>query len=148
MKTIKWKDGTRFSANAEKCYEEINSLERITPENIVEYARDEGTELHKCFQWDDAKAAESWRRQQARFIVSSLTVVIEKDIGEHKTFRLIQHDEVDREYKPIVFSVRNMDEYSRLLEQAKRELRSFRARYKQIVELADVIEEISKALEE
>lgn len=31
--------------------------ESVTPRQIVDRARDENSELHKCFEWDDAKAA-------------------------------------------------------------------------------------------
>lgn len=136
----------KFSADASKCYEELTTLEAITPEAIVEYARNENTELHKCFQWDDAKAAENWRKQQARLIVKSLVVVVQKSETEVQTYRLIEHDDTEKEYRPIVFTVRNDDEYSRLLKQAKAELAQFRQRYKKIAELAEVIEEIEKIL--
>jgi len=145
--SVSW-NGFRFSADAEKCYREIQSLESITPANIVDYARNEETELHKCFQWDDSIAAENWRKQQARIIVSSLVVTVEKTTAGSQKYRLIQHDDSTKEYKPVVFTVRNMDEYGRLLAQAKRELRSFKERYKSITELSEVIEQIEIALAE
>ena len=145
--SVTW-NGFRFSADAEKCYREIQSLECITPASIVDYARSEDTELHKCFQWDDSIAAENWRKQQARIIVSSLVVTVEKNTAGSQKYRLIQHDDSTKEYKPVVFTVRNMDEYSRLLAQAKRELRSFKERYKSITELSEVIEQIEIALAE
>lgn len=145
--SVTW-NGFRFSADAEKCYREIQSLECITPANIVDYARSEDTELHKCFQWDDSIAAENWRKQQARIVVSSLVVTVEKNTAGSQKYRLIQHDDSTKEYKPVVFTVRNMDEYGRLLAQAKRELRSFKERYKSITELSEVIEQIEIALAE
>lgn len=145
--SVSW-NGFRFSADAEKCYREIQSLECITPASIVDYARSEDTELHKCFQWDDSIAAENWRKQQARIIVSSLVVTVEKTTAGSQKYRLIQHDDSTKEYKPVVFTVRNMDEYGRLLAQAKRELRSFKERYKSITELSEVIEQIEIALAE
>lgn len=67
----------KFKGNAEKCFQEIQSLgTTVTPEKIVNFARDENTELHKCFQWDDSIAAENWRKQQARQVVMSLTVTV------------------------------------------------------------------------
>lgn len=145
--SVSW-NGFRFSADAEKCYREIQSLDIITPANIVDYARSEDTELHKCFQWDDSIAAENWRKQQARIIVSSLVVTVEKTTAGSQKYRLIQHDDSTKEYKPVVFTVRNMDEYGRLLAQAKRELRSFKERYKSITELSEVIEQIEIAIAE
>ena len=146
-KVIEW-GGYKFNADAEKCYHELEKLGKITPETIVEYARQEDTELHKCFQWDDAVAADNWRKQQARFIACSLKVTVDKTAEGGQSYRLIQHDEGRQEYKPIVFTVRNMDEYGRLLQQAKNEMRSFQNRYKSIAELAEVISEIEKVLSE
>jgi hypothetical protein len=138
----------KFSADANKCYSEVKSLSEITPENIVAFARDENTELHKCFQWDDEIAAESWRKQQARMVVASLTVTVETKEYGAQSYRLIEHDNTDKAYKPVVFTVRNEDEYARLLSQAKAELASFKKRYKAIRELSEVIEEIDRVLSE
>lgn len=145
---IEWRPGYRFNADAETVQKEINSIgETVTPQEIVDYARENpDSELHKCFQWDDSIAAEAWRRQQARIVCSSLVVVIEKGQSDPVSYRILQHDSEKKSYTPVTFTVRNEDAYSRLLKQAKQELAQFRSRYKSIVELAEVIEEIDKAL--
>lgn len=138
----------KFSADAQKCYAEITSLEEATPENIVNLARDESTELHKCFQWDDSIAAENWRKQQARQVCQSLTVIVETGEEKAQAYRVIEHDPVAKAYIPIVFTVRNQDEYSNLLRQAKAELKSFKARYAKLAELSEIIEDIDNLLTE
>lgn len=54
-----------FKADATKCASEImeicDQMESATPQQILEKARDESTELHKCFTWDDSIAAEKYR---------------------------------------------------------------------------------------
>ncbi|MBR2551435.1 MAG: hypothetical protein IKF05_00380 [Erysipelotrichaceae bacterium] len=138
----------KYKADAEICYREIQSLgKEVTPQMIVDFARDEDTELHKCFQWDDSVAAENWRKQQARQVVMSLTVKVERsEHGEAQTYRLIEHDDTEKIYRPVVFTVRNKDEYARLLAQAKADMIAFKKRYKSIVELQEVIEEIDKII--
>lgn len=139
--------GYKFKGNAQRCYEEIQTLgASYTPEMIVDLARDESTELHKCFDWDDDIAAEKWRKQQARLICISLTVEVERKPGVTQTYRVIQHDRDEQAYKPIVFTTRNPDEYERLLKQAKAEMAAFRKRYQSIKELSEVIEEIERVL--
>lgn len=146
MNRVQW-IGMRFNADPQKVYEEINSIgEKYTPEEILEKAKDSSTELHKCFEWDDTKAAENWRKQTARVICCSLQVVVEKEEAQPTTYRLIQHDKSEMAYKPVVLTVRNNDEYSRLLNQAKAELKSFKNRYQKIVELQAVIEEIDRVI--
>ena len=58
----------KFKANAQKCYDEITEAygEEFTAEQVLDLAENPRTELHKCFQWDDEKAARSWRLEQAR----------------------------------------------------------------------------------
>lgn len=53
-----------------KILERLQSLEgddgRITPEAVVEDARDPESPLHDEFEWDDSVAAEKYRLEQAR----------------------------------------------------------------------------------
>lgn len=47
-------------------------------EDVLGVARDPRCILHKHFQWDDTKAAEAFRRMQARQLIQKCTVTIEK----------------------------------------------------------------------
>lgn len=146
MKRIYW-GFMQYSGDPEIVYNEIQSLgDSYTPEDIVEKAKDPTTELHKCFEWDDTKAAEEWRKQTARQICCSLKVVVTSQKGEPREMRLIQHDKSVPAYRPVTFTVRNEDDYSRLLDRAKAELASFRKRYESIVELENVIQEIDRII--
>jgi hypothetical protein len=74
-----WKNGSRIKADASKVGKEIASLgKEITAENVVRKARDDGSALHNCFEWDDSAAAEEYRLVQAREIMRSLVVIIDK----------------------------------------------------------------------
>lgn len=76
MTVATWRSGPCvFKADAQKVADEISSIGlSVKPEEIVDKARDESTELHKCFEWDDTKAAERYRLHQARQIVCHLVV--------------------------------------------------------------------------
>lgn len=64
-----------YKADAAAVYSEITALgDSFSPDQIVEAARDENTELHKCFTWDDTTAAASWRRHQARMLIAQLVI--------------------------------------------------------------------------
>ena len=137
----------KFKADAQTCYNEIQTLgETYTPEQVLDLARNPKTELHKCFDWNDTTAAEKWRKQQARFVCTSLVVTVEKSDGVETSYRVIQHDKEDGAYRPVTLTVRDDDQYGRLLRQAKAELASFRKRYKSITELEGVIDEIEAVL--
>lgn len=137
----------KFKADAQKCYDEVQTLgEEYTPKEVLDLARNPETELHKCFDWNDSTAAEKWRLQQARFVCSSFTVKIETEKGEERSYRVVQHDPEEKVYRPVTFTLRDEDQYARLLAKAKAELAAFRHRYKAITELENVIEEIDRVL--
>ncbi len=135
-----------FRADAQKCAEEIteicNDIGSATPQQILEKARDESTELHKCFTWDDTIAAEKYRLAQARQVVCKLKIeIIEQEKQEPTPIRFFYKTDKSG-YKPTSFIVKHVDEYQFLLERALRELEAFKQKYKNITELEAVFEAI------
>lgn len=49
---------------------------RLSPKKVLDYAQDPGTALHKCFEWDDSKAAEKYRMDQARHLIRRVRVLV------------------------------------------------------------------------
>lgn len=45
-------------------------------EDVLTEARDEGSPLHKHFEWDDSEAAEQYRRQQARALIQKCKITL------------------------------------------------------------------------
>lgn len=79
-----WRDNSEFAgkADAEKVQEEINLVASQDPnkkcgnKEFVEFARNHPlSESHKCFEWDDTKAAESYRLHQASRIKCAIITV-------------------------------------------------------------------------
>lgn len=48
--------------------------QRLTPDIVVESARNPESPLHARFEWDDTKAADEHRRAQARMLIRSIKV--------------------------------------------------------------------------
>jgi hypothetical protein len=73
----------------------------ITNAYIVEAARKEDSPLHEFFEWNDGKAAESYRRQQAGELVHRIRVVITGEKSPPKLVSItVQRDkEEDRPQK-------------------------------------------------
>jgi hypothetical protein len=61
---------------------------RLTAEQVVEEARPQSSPLHGCFEWDDSKAAESWRIEQARDLIKRVKIVVEI---EDKKIRVVAY---------------------------------------------------------
>ena len=133
-----------FKADANKVYADLEKIKEKTPQNIVDYAEAHPkSELHKCFTWDDTKAANEWRKFEARQVVRLL--VFEDENEEEPTkIRVLQ--KTAEAYKPVTQIIRNEDEYKELLKRAKAELASFKERYKTLVELESVLEAIDALL--
>ena len=139
-----WKNGCRISADAQKVADEILSIgASATTVQILDMARDEQTELHKCFDWNDAEAAEKWRLQQARNIVCNL-VYKETNNEPSPLIRLFFKTDSESGYKSTSLILQNKDEYQKLLSRALAELNSFKAKYKTLSELDGVFDAIDQ----
>jgi hypothetical protein len=51
---------------------------KLTPQIVVDVARDPGHPLHSRFEWDDTVAGEAWRRQQAHELIRKVKVVYQE----------------------------------------------------------------------
>ena len=136
---VVWKFNNLYKADAEKVSKEIESIKEATPATILEYARNEESELHKCFEWDDTIAAEKYRLQQARQIVCNLVYKEEKK-EENTNLRVFYNAPSSKTYEPTRILVRNEDSYKELLELAKSELRAFKNKYRMLTELEEIFE--------
>ncbi len=54
----------------------------LTPQLVLDEAKNSRNPLHKCFEWDNTKAAQKYRLSQARDLIRC--IVIEKKIGNEK----------------------------------------------------------------
>lgn len=131
--------------DAQKVAEEIMSIgETATPTQIVEKARDEKSELHKCFEWNDAKAAMAYRLQQARTVVHVLVIEEEEPPKENSAYiRRFECPEHGKGYKPIEVIFKREDEYQQLLRQAYADLQAFKIKYARLTELREIIDMIA-----
>lgn len=137
----------KFNADPNKCLKEIRSLgQDFTTEQVLDLARNPETELHRCIDWDDTIAAEKWRMEQARLVVRSLVVVVQKHETEPIKLRIFEHDHEEKVYRETRLTFRNEDRYAQLKKQAMQEMNQFIKRYRTIVELSEVIEQMELAL--
>lgn len=141
MEKVSWKI-PKYKASAEDAYKEMSSLEKLTPQNLVELARDENSALHNDFEWNDTIAGEKYRNIQASEMIR--LIVIQSEEAEHEPIRVFQKVEETHTYEPVRLIVQHKDEYQALLRRAKAELKAFENRYKSLVELQEVFKEIDR----
>ena len=115
----------------------------LTAENFLDANRPIDAPLHNVFEWDDAFAAEEYRKSQARHVINSLVMIVEPEQPPVRAFMNVEYSSPD--YKPIHLLLSNADDHKNMLNTALRELRAFQSKYLVLSELKplfDVINEI------
>lgn len=144
MEVISWSIQGLFKADAQKCYDECQTLKEVTPEQVLEKAKNKRTELHKCFEWDDTVAGEKYRLIQARDVIRHFVIVHKTSDDEEKKVRQYQITTKKNTYEPTRIFLQKPDEYAALLERAKAELEAFKQRYEMLAELEEIFAEIDR----
>lgn len=142
----RWKYPGVMPVNAQTAGEELERIAAsggITAERVVDESRPTAAPLHKCFEWDDATAAEKYRVHQARGIINAIVVKdVTPDVVETRAFV-----HVSGAYKPIHVVINNADDLEDLFKTAWKELTAFQSKYKNISKLKplfDAMKQIEK----
>lgn len=116
MSSYKWKEGSRpprgISADVAGVeFERIRAKHgSLTSKTLLDESRPKGAALHKAFQWDDAKAAESYRRHQASTL-ARIVIAVKEDGREHRAYSLVTKvdDAKKAEYVPTDIVAQRVD---------------------------------------
>lgn len=142
-----WKAGARQKVPAQVAGELCAGLAQsgaLTAANLVSVSRPEDAPLHGEFEWNDTEAAERWREQQARVLISSITVISADLPASEPVKAFVNVLYSQPEYESITAVVRQADKYAALMERALAELQSFQRKYKLLSELAPVFSAIDE----
>ena len=147
----KWKNYSyKTSANvAGEVCEKLDRTVGLTPENLVEASRPEDAPLHSEFEWNDAVAAEEFRRTQARQIICNLSIVIDEKKSEPvRAFFSLQSGfrKNTGTYEGTLTIMSDSDKRQKLLDNAKRELEAFKKKYELLTELSEVFAAIDSVV--
>jgi hypothetical protein len=151
---FEWKKGYRASVKADVAGSVMKRLEEkgdLTPSALVDEARPVESPLHRAFEWNDAKAAEIYRRQQATIMIRSIVVkesAVVSGGSEEVQVRIFNQLERGESYESLHTILVDEEKVDLLLERAKRELEVFRNKYGQLVQLARLMEAIDEILDE
>lgn len=121
----------------------LESEGRLTPADLVDESRPDDAPLHGCFEWNDAKAAERFRETQASYIIRSVEVTpVESKEPTRAFISYVPDKDESPTYLSVVHMVHDKTKREYMLEQALRELESFRRKYRNLSELANVFDAI------
>jgi len=127
----------------------------LEPKAIVNAARPEDAKLHGAFTWNDAVAGERWREIQAANLQRGVRVCVIRKLEDGSERRSVPvavfasikpRDEV-RGFRETLVALQEPSHRAALLREALRELRLFKARYRSLRELGEVMAAIDDLLE-
>lgn len=118
----------------------------ITPEILVKEAKKRNSPLHKIFEWNDTKAAENYRLQQARILLNNIQVTIVTD-NESKNISAYERTSVKEGYKSIdTFSPDDIEYVRITIERDLFFLKKKLSLYKQFDKVLECINQAIEAL--
>ena len=143
MKQYSWHIGYNYTQDPNEVGKELEKLgENLTPENVVELARNEDSVLHNMFEWNDSIAAEKYRKAQATRIIVNLQVNVISDDEKPRQVRAFVTTEKNTKFKKIKKVVNDTDKYALLLERAYKELNSIKLKYSTLTEIQELLKDI------
>lgn len=146
--------GSHLKGDPQQIGEHVEQLRRqhdgrVTPRVVVDDAAKRRSPLHPHFEWEDARAADLYRLEQARHLVRSLIVSVpDADAPPTRAFVCVRYEGDDENaYTSVAVAMRDPVTRDQVLAAARRELASFRKKYKELDELSEVLAAIDHSLE-
>jgi hypothetical protein len=114
-------------------------------DDLVDGGRREDSILHPAFEWDSEIGAEEWRKQQARQLISHITIVDEnKPPDEQMRAYVSVPTSVGPRYTTVAHAFAVPELRACVLSQALADLETFKRRYECFIELAESLAAVEK----
>lgn len=114
----------------------------LTPQDILDDAKNDNSPLHSFFEWSDTEAAHQYRLQQARGLIRAVVAVYvsdEKPAVRQKAYVHIPEPTAPH-YRETSHAMSQAKTRKLVLERAWREFQQWRRRYQDMKEFADLFE--------
>ncbi len=135
---------------AELIRELATDKDLLTPEEVLDKARDAASPLHRFFTWEDSVAAERYRKMQARTLITSVRVfyeTAEKQVIQVREFTSLDADrKTGAGYRQLTAVMSDDQLRQEMLATARKELMAFRRKYSQLSELGGVLVAIDETV--
>lgn len=151
QRTWQWKPGYKFPFSAEVAAEELERIHGanggvLIPQMVVNESANPESPLHSFFEWDTRKAANKYRRWQARVLINRVECVVKfRGSKPHmiSAFTSVIINE-KRVYERTDILVQQDDTRAQILGDAYNQLVYFKKKYSSLVELATVFQAIEE----
>lgn len=122
----------------------------LRAEDVVAFARNEETALHRKFEWDDTKASHLYRLAQARAVIRVNVIIPDATLTPIRAYVSLMGDRMlpGGGYRSLSEVMAHTEQRRQLLKQAMREAKIWREKYKHLEELAAVfgaIDDVAQA---
>lgn len=155
---VQWKQN--FPSRGVKARDALEAIEKlksinggvVSPEQIVDAAKNTMHTLHPIFEWNDKKAAAGYRRMIAAKMLSAIEVTYkEMPKTPMRHFEVIKRKQAGSETSQTYYStveevMADPDARDRLVADAVKSLIQFRRRYEGLAELEVVIRSIDEVI--
>lgn len=175
VKGYTWKSTqseSAYHATAEQAHAAFETIRKrdgkLTAPAVVDEARPEESALHEDFEWRDDIAAEKYRQQQARQMISAVRIVWgEKShpVRAYVNVRLVEQDALSaadamhpaeepaakeppaRCYMPLEEVLEQPQLRTQMLEDARRDAQNYKQKYSTLASLASIMQAIDQTFE-
>ena len=162
-----WKPGYHYKVSANTVGSVLKKIEEqngsVSAKDFLEYSREETSETHSMFEWNDSVAAEKYRLSQSGHIINQLAIeIVYEGDSDPKNIEVKLDGETRKQvvsaYVNVVprstkasanfintaTALEDARHRKQVLANAMSELRTFRGKYYTLKELSAVINEIDK----
>lgn len=158
IQEYQFRNGTRYSVDAQVVGEHLEEITNkhggLNPHLVVREAERKNSPLHDCFTWDDTSAAEKYRLQEARMLIGSVMVVTQQIDEPIRAFHSVkvntnssEDDAETRAYVSLDVALSDEEYRRQLLQQAARDLNTWRKKYGELQELYKFFSEAQRIIE-
>lgn len=158
VQEYQYREGARYSVDAQVVGEHLEKITNkhggLNPHLVVKEAERKNSPLHACFTWDDTKAAEQYRLNEARKLIGSVMVVTQHIDEPIRAFHSVKvntssesDDDTSRAYVSLDVALSDEEYRRQLLQQAVRDLNTWRKKYSELRELHKFFSEAQRVIE-
>lgn len=151
MNDATWRKSYHNKIDAKVAYAELEKIREangeVTPDKVVASAKPAKSPIHKAFTWNNTKAANSYRKEEARNMIRSIEIVrVELPLTPTRAYEVKSAPVKDCPQRKVYTTTEEIlaDPVARdeLLMGAIRDALSYRKRYAMLSELAGVFHAI------
>lgn len=118
----------------------------LRPEDVLAFASDPDSALHRRFNWDDTEAAHQHRLWQARQLIRAVVTILPNQRNEAVSVRAYVNLPAERGYHAVVDLIDDEAAFDRALEGLRADVDRLRAKYAAFAGLRPMLDDIAETV--